>query len=129
MSTIMKTRSICGHAVIAAILATTILSLGLLGNAQAQNTTASQQQQQQTANPEQIKAYLTEAIQAIDSGNNTQALERVDLAGDQLGMLTGTESVDDDEDEDEDEGEIEEGPGEDADEAGDVDTNDEEDTP
>ena len=121
----MKTRSICGYAVIAAILATTILSLGLLGNAQAQNTTASQQQQ--TANPEQIKAYLTEAIQAIDSGNNTQALERVDLAGDQLGMLTGTESVDDDEDEDE--GEIEEGPGEDADEAGDVDTNDEEDTP
>ena len=124
----MKTRSICGYAVIAAILATTILSLGLLGNAQAQNTTASQQQQQQqTANPEQIKAYLTEAIQAIDSGNNTQALERVDLAGDQLEMLTGTESVDDDEDEDE--GEIEEGPGEDADEAGDVDTNDEEDTP
>ena len=42
-------------------------------------------------------------------------------------MLTGTESVDDDEDEDE--GEIEEGAGEDADEAGDVDTNDEEDTP
>ena len=124
----MKTRSICGYAVIATILATTILSLGLLGNAQAQNTTASQQQQQQqTANPEQIKAYLTEAIQAIDSGNNTQALERVDLAGDQLGMLTGTESVDDDEDEDE--GEIEEGPGEDADEAGDVDTNDEEDIP
>ena len=121
----MKTRSICGYAVIATILTTTILSLGLLGNAQAQNTTAPQQQ---TANPEQIKTYLTEAIQAIDSGNNTQALERVDLAGDQLEMLAGTESVDDD-DEDEDEGEIEEGPGEDADEAGDVDTNDEEDTP
>ena len=122
----MRTRSICGYAVIAIILATTILSLGLLGNAQAQNTTAPQQQQQ-TVNPEQIKTYLTEAIQAIDSANNTQALERVDLAGDQLEMLTGTESVDDDEDEDE--GEIEEGPGEDADEAGDVDTNDEEDTP
>ena len=125
MPTIMKTRSICGYAVIATILTTTILSLGLLGNAQAQNTTAPQQQQ--AANPEQIKTYLTEAIQAIDSGNNTQALERVDLAGDQLEMLTGTESVDDDEDEDE--GEIEEGPGEDTDEAGDVDTNDEEDTP
>jgi hypothetical protein len=122
----MKTISICGYAVIATILATTILSLGLLGNAQAQNTTAPQQQQQ-TANPEQIKTYLTEAIQAIDSANNTQALERVDLAGDQLEMLTGTESVNDDEDEDE--GEIEEGPGEDADEVGDVDTNDEEDTP
>jgi hypothetical protein len=116
-----------GYAVIATILTTTILSLGLLGNVQAQNTTAPQQQQQ-TANPEQIKTYLTEAIQAIDSGNNTQALERVDLAGDQLEMLTGTQSVDDD-DEDEDEGEIEEGAGEDADEAGDVDTNDEEDTP
>jgi type II secretory pathway component PulJ len=126
MPTIMKTISICGYAVIATILATTILSLGLLGNAQAQNTTAPQQQQQ-TANPEQIKTYLTEAIQAIDSANNTQALERVDLAGDQLEMLTGTESVNDDEDEDE--GEIEEGPGEDADEVGDVDTNDEEDTP
>ena len=123
----MKTRSICGYAVIATILTTTILSLGLLGNVHAQNTTASQQQQQ-TANSEQIKTYLTEAIQAIDSGNNTQALERVDLAGDQLEMLTGTESVDDD-NEEEDEGEIEEGPGEDADEAGDVDTNDEEDTP
>src|SRR5918995_229415 len=112
MPTIMKTRSICGYAVIATILTTTILSLGLLGNAQAQNTTAPQQQQ--TANPEQIKTYLTEAIQAIDNGNNTQALERVDLAGDQLEMLTGTESGDDDEDE----GEIEEGAGEDADEAG-----------
>lgn len=122
----MKTKSICSYAVIATILTTTILSLGLLGNAQAQNTTAPQQQQQ-AANPEQIKTYLTEAIQAMDSGNNTQALERVDLAGDQLEMLTGTESVDDDEDEDE--GEIEEGAGEDADEAGDVDTNDEEDTP
>ena len=46
-------------------------------------------------------------IQALDSGNNTQALERVDLAGDQLETLTGTESADDDEDEDE--GEVEEG--------------------
>jgi hypothetical protein len=43
-------------------------------------------------------------------------------------MLTGTEPVDDD-NEEEDEGEIEEGPGEDVDEAGDVDTNDEEDIP
>ena len=124
MPTIMKTGSIFGYAVIATILTTTIISLGFLGNAQAQNITAPQQQ---TADPAQIKSYLTEAIQAMDSGNNTQALERVDLAGDQLEMLTGTESVDDDEVEDE--GEIEEGAGEDADEAGDVDTNDEEDTP
>ena len=124
MPTIMKTGSIFDYAVIATILTTTIISLGFLGNAQAQNITAPQQQ---TADPAQIKSYLTEAIQAMGSGNNTQALERVDLAGDQLEMLTGTESVDDDEVEDE--GEIEEGAGEDADEAGDVDTNDEEDTP
>ena len=120
----MKTRSIFGYAVIATILTTTIISLGLLGNAQAQNTTAPQPQ---TTDPSQIKSYLTEAIQALDSGNNTQALERVDLAEDQLEMLTGTESAD--EDEDEDEGEVEEGAVEDVDEPGDVDTNDEEDTP
>jgi FlaG/FlaF family flagellin (archaellin) len=120
----MKIRSICGFVAVVAILTATILSLGLPGNVQAQNTTATQQQ---TADPTQIKGYLTEAIQAMDSGNNTQALERVDLAGDQLETMTGTESAEDDEDEDE--GGVEEGAGEDVDEAGDVDKNDEEDTP
>ena len=120
----MKTRSICGFVAIIAILTASILSFGLLGNVQAQNTTAPQPQ---TTDPSQIKSYLTEAIQALDSGNNTQALERVDSAGDQLEMLTGTESADDNEDEDE--GEVEEGAGEDVDEPGDVDTNDEEDAP
>jgi hypothetical protein len=124
MSTTMKTRSIYGFVAVIAILTATILSFSLLGNAQAQNTTALQPQ---TADPTQIKSYLTEAIQALDTGNNTQALERVDLAGDQLETLTGTESAD--VDEDEDEGEVEEGAGEDVDEAGDVDRNDEEDTP
>ena len=53
-----------------------------------------------------------------------KAAEQVDLAEDQLEGMTGTESAEDDEDE-----EIEEGAGEDADEPGDIDTNDEEDTP
>jgi hypothetical protein len=86
------------------------------------------QQQNQTADPEQIKNYLTQAIQALDSGNNTKAAEQVGLAEDQLEGMTGTESGEDEDDEDEND-EVEEGAGEDADEPGDIDTNDEEDTP
>ena len=48
-----------------------------------------QQQQNQTADPQQIKNYLTQAIQALDSGNNTKAAEQVDLAEDQLEDMTG----------------------------------------
>jgi hypothetical protein len=104
-------------------------------NAYAQNTTTltqtptptAQPPTNQTADPQQIKNYLNQAIQALDSGNNTKALEQVDLAEDQLESMTGTEDAE--EDEDEDEGEIEEGAGEDEDEPGDIDTNDEEDTP
>ena len=83
----------------------------------------------QTANPQQIKDYLSQAIQALDSGNNTKALEQVDLAGDQLESMTGTEDGEDEDDDDEEEGGIEEGAGEDADEPGDIDMNDQEDTP
>jgi hypothetical protein len=93
----------------------------------AQNITMPQdteQQQNQTADPQQIKNYLTQAIQALDSGNNTKAAEQIDLAEDQLEDMIGTESAEDDEDE-----EIEEGAGEDADEPGDIETNDEQDTP
>lgn len=115
----MKTKAIC---CLVAVLTTIFLTSGLSGILLAQNATSPQSQ---TANPTQIKSYLTEAIQALDSGNNTQALKQVDLAGDQLEILTGTESAEDDEDE----GEVEEGAGEDADEAGDIDRNDEEDTP
>ena len=95
-------------------------------NAYAQNTTTPQPSTNQTADPQQIKNYLNQAIQALDSGNNTKALEQVDLAEDQLESMTGTESVED-EDDDEEEGETEEGEGEDADEPGDTDSNDEED--
>ena len=113
-------------AVVIVVTAVTALSIDTVMNAYAQNLTTSlaAQQQNQTANPEQIKNYLTQAIQALDSGNNTKAAEQVDLATDQLEGLTGTESGEDDEDE-----EVEEGAGEDVDEPGDIDTNDEEDRP
>lgn len=128
----MKTKSISGLAGIAVFLvvaiATTVLSISTL-NAHAQNTTTiPQASQNQTTDPQQIKGYLNQAIQALDSGNNTKALEQVDIAGDQLETMTGTGAGEDD-DEDEEEGEVEEGPGEDVDEPGDVDTNDQEDTP
>jgi TolA-binding protein len=106
-------------------------------NAYAQNTTTSTQTPtptsqpptNQTADPQQIKNYLNQAIQALDSGNNTKALEQVDLAEDQLESMTGTEDTEEEEEDDEEEGEIEEGAGEDEDEPGDIDANDEEDTP
>ena len=108
------------------VAAVTALSIDTAMNAYAQNMTTppAAQQQNQTADPKQIKNYLTQAIQALDSGNNTKAAEQVDLAEDQLEDMKGTESAEDDEDE-----EIEEGAGEDADEPGDIDTNDEEDRP
>ena len=122
----IKTRSTFGFiAVFVVVGAAMLLSIDTAMNVYAQNTSmppAAQQQQNQTADPEQIKNYLTQAIQALDSGNNTKAAQQVDLAEDQLEGMTGTESAEDDEDE-----EIEEGPGEDADEPGDKDENDEED--
>lgn len=128
----MKTKSISRLAGIAVFLvvaiATTALSIDTL-NAYAQNTTTTPQaSQNQTADPQQIKGYLNQAIPALDSGNNTKALEQVDIAGDQLESMTGTEAGED-VDKDEEEGEVEEGAGEDVDESGDVDTNDQEDTP
>jgi hypothetical protein len=127
----MKTISISGLGGIVVFLvvaiAFTALSISTL-NVHAQNTTTiSQASQNQTADPQQIKGYLNQAIQALDSGNNTKALEQVDIAGDQLETMMGTGAGEDD-DEDEEEGEVEEGPGEDSDEPGDVDTNDQ-DTP
>ena len=122
-----KTRLTFGFIVVIAVVgAATLLSIDTAMNVYAQNTTMPPvtAQQNQTADPQQIKNYLTQAIQALDIGNNTKAAEQVGLAEDQLEGMTGTESAEDDEDE-----EIEEGAGEDADEPGDIDTNDEEDTP
>jgi hypothetical protein len=120
-----------------AIAVAAILSVDATLTVNAQNITNTPTQAQtptpqtltnQTVDPHQIKNYLNQAIQALDSGNNTKALEKVDLAEDQLESMTGAESVED-EDEEEEGGEIEEGPGEDEDEPGDIDTNDEDDSP
>lgn len=105
----IQTKSIFGYGITAAVVLTvaaiTALSIDIALNAYAQNMTTSPtaQPQNQTANPEQIKSYLTQAIQALDSGNNTKAAEQVDLAEDQLEGMTGTESAEDDDGEDEDE--------------------------
>ena len=126
----IKTRSLFGFIVVIAVVgAATLLSIGATMNVYAQNSTmpsAAQQQQNQTADPQQIKNYLTLAIQALDSGNNTKAAEQVNLAEDQLEGMTGGGAVVTEDNEDE---EIEEGAGEDTDEPGDIDTNDEEDRP
>jgi hypothetical protein len=126
----MKTNSTFGLGVIVVFsivaVAAVALSIDTNLNAHAQNTTTGTNQ---TANPQQIKNYLTQAIQALDSGNNTKAMEQVDLAGDQLESMTGTEDGEDEDEDDEEEGEVEEGTGEDADEPGDIDANDQEDTP
>lgn len=123
---------------VAAMAVATNLSFDTTMPAYAQNATTTptaaqiptpQSPTNQTVDPQQIKNYLNQAIQALDSGNNTEALEQVDLAEDQLESMTGIESTEDEDDDEEEEGEIEEGPGEDEDEPGDIDTNDEEDTP
>ena len=88
------------------------------------NSSINARAQEQTNDTSQIKNYLTEAIQALDSGNNTMALQQLDLAEQQLSAMTGTEYPEDDAGE-----ESEEGPGEDQDEPGDVDTDDKEDSP
>lgn len=125
----IKTRSLYGFLVVIAVVgAATALSIDPAMSVYAQNTTtpAAQQQQNQTADPQQIKNYLTQAIQALDSGNNTKAAEQVDLAEDQLEGMTGGGAAATEDDEDE---EIEEGVREDTDEPGDIDANDKEDTP
>jgi hypothetical protein len=109
-------------AVVAAVViiaaAATTLSIGTTTlNAQAQNA----------GTPQQIRDLLTQAIQALDSGDNTKAVQQLRLATDQMGTLTGV-SVVSSNGEGDDKGEgVEEGPGEDADEPGDSDKNDEED--
>jgi hypothetical protein len=129
----IQTKSIFGYGIIAAIviIVASIAALTTISShAQNMTTPPTAQQQNQTADPEQIKNYLTQAIQALDSGNITKAAEQMDLAEEQLGGMTGTESAEDDDSEGEgEESEIEEGAGEDVDEPGDIDTNDEEDTP
>ena len=79
----------------------------------------------QSGDTEQVKEYLNQAMQAVDDGNNTLALEQVDLASDVLENITG--GADAGEEEDDNNGTTE-GAGDDAAEPGDEDTNDEEDS-
>jgi hypothetical protein len=86
--------------ILAAIFITTIANL----NANAQNTTQQQQQQQpvqplqqqslnQTASPQQIKQHLTDAITALNNGNNTQAAKQIELADEKIKSLSGSQSA------------------------------------
>ena len=115
-------KSIQGFSAVAAIVmilaSATTLAIGTTTlNAQAQNA----------ATPQQIKDFLTQAIQALDRGDNTKAVQQLKLATDQMGTLTGVSVVSSNvESDDKGEG-VEEGPGEDADEPGDSDKNDKED--
>ena len=59
-------------------------------------------------------------------GDNTKAIQQLKLATEQMDALTGVSVVSSNGESDEGEG-VEEGPGEDEDEPGDVDQNDEED--
>ena len=81
----MKTKLIFSFGVIPLILATLFLTVATSMDANAQNNTqqVSQQQLNQTADPQQIKNYLDGTIQALDNGNNTQALQQLDLADEQ----------------------------------------------
>ena len=90
-------------------------------------TTTLNAQAQNAATPQQIKDFLTQAIQALDRGDITKAVQQLKLATDQMGTLTGVSVVSSNvESDDKGEG-VEEGPGEDADEPGDSDKNDKED--
>ena len=112
-------------------------------------TTTSLNAQAQTADSsQQIRNYLIKAIQALDNGDNSEAVRQLQLATDQMGTFAAVSgqsptgqnvetiesnngaggSNNDGGDGNDDEGEgSEEGEGEDEDEPGDVDSNDEED--
>jgi hypothetical protein len=103
-------------------------------------TTTSLNAQAQTDSSQQIRNYLIKAIQALDNGDNSEAIRQLQLATDQIGTFAAvsgqspagqnveTVESNNEEGENDDEGEGSgEGEGEDADEPGDVDSNDEED--
>jgi hypothetical protein len=96
-------------AVVIMVIVVTTLSIDTVINAHAQNITTppAVQQKNQTADPEQIKNYLTQAMQALDSGNNTKAAEQVSLAEEQLEGMTGTEVEDENGEDEDEEGEVE----------------------
>ena len=75
----MKTNTASLFNIILIAIATIALNVGTISITYGQNTT----------DVEQVKDYLTQAMQAIDSGNNTQALKLVEQASDQLENMTG----------------------------------------
>lgn len=85
--------------ILAAIVITTMTNL----NANAQNTTLQQQQQPvqplqqqsliQIASSQQIKQHLTDAITALNNGNNTQAAKQIELADEKIKSLSGNQSA------------------------------------
>jgi aromatic ring hydroxylase len=113
----------------------TVAAIALIGMV----TTTSLNAQAQPDSSQQIRNYLIKAIQALDNGDNSEAIRQLQLTTDQIGTPAGqnVETVEsnngaggsnNDESENEDEGEgSEEGEDEDEDEPGDIDTNDEED--
>jgi hypothetical protein len=121
----------------------TIAALLLIG----MMTLTSLNAQAQTDSSQQVRNYLIKAIQALDNGDNSEAIRQLQLASDQMGTFAaisgqspagqnvetvessnGAGGGNNDEAENDEEGEgSEEGEGEDADEPGDVDSNDEED--
>jgi hypothetical protein len=121
----------------------TVAAIALIGMV----TTTPLNAQAQTDSSQQIRNYLIKAIQALDNGDNSEAIQQLQLATDQMGTFAavsgqsptgqnvdtvegnnGAGGTNNDEGENDDEGEgSEEGEGEDADEPGDVDSNDEED--
>lgn len=125
----MKTEILVIFGIIPLILATLFLIVATSMDANAQNNTeqVSQQPLEHTVDPQQISNYLNAAIHALDAGNNTQAEQQLNLADEQMEILTGSASVEDDDEGEENE--LEEGSGEDEDEQGDIDVNDKEDTP
>ena len=56
-------------------------------------TTTIKAQAQNAATPEQIKDYLTQAIQALESGDNAKAIQQLKLATDQIDGSTGVSTV------------------------------------
>ncbi|HJY09522.1 MAG TPA: hypothetical protein VJ250_01135, partial [Nitrososphaeraceae archaeon] len=64
--------------VVVLITSSTLPSGTIALNAQTQNADTSQQ----------IRKYLIQAIQALDSGDNTEAIQQLQLATDQMGTFT-----------------------------------------
>jgi outer membrane PBP1 activator LpoA protein len=99
----MNTKIALGFSIMPIILAAIFITTMTNLNANAQNTMQQQQQQpvqplqqqslNQTVNPQQIKQHLTDAITALNNGNNTQAAKQIELADEKIKSLSGSQSA------------------------------------